>query len=159
MRRLIAVGLAAVVPLAAGCGQSQAPAKHKPSAKSFALPSSGWNGTGAALAGQTVGVLEGAAKSACVWLTAPPLPRRVPRRLRRESGRGAVLWPDKYRARFDPVELLDGSGHVVARAGDIIQFGGGITSVSPTRRCMFGERNAAVVQSHIFVTGQKSSQR
>lgn len=157
MRRWAAIGFAAAL-LVAGCGQSQAPAKPKPVAKSVALPTSGWNGSGPAQTAGFVGVLEGSASSECVWLSSPPLRRRASRKLGNQSGRGAVLWPKGYRARFHPVEVLNASGKVVAHGGDIIQFGGGIGSVSPTRRCMFGQRNASVVQSPISVTGRTPSQ-
>jgi hypothetical protein len=36
-----------------------------------------------------------------------------------------VLWPSGYRARDRPLEIIDGSGTVIAREGDLVLFGVG----------------------------------
>lgn len=38
----------------------------------------------------------------------------------------SILWPNGFSARFDPdLSLIGGSGQVVARAGDLLDLGGG----------------------------------
>ena len=54
----------------------------------------------------------------CVWLTD-----------RGESE--AVLWPPGYRARLDPLEILDPDGQIVAREGDMLVVSGGTVPVDP----------------------------
>ena len=36
-----------------------------------------------------------------------------------------MMWPRAFRARFDPLELLDDRGQVVARGGEFVTVGGG----------------------------------
>ena len=36
-----------------------------------------------------------------------------------------VAWPGTYRARLDPLELLDDNGRVVAKGGEFVSVGGG----------------------------------
>jgi hypothetical protein len=36
-----------------------------------------------------------------------------------------IMWPRGFRARFDPLELLDEHGKVVARGGEVLTVGGG----------------------------------
>jgi hypothetical protein len=36
-----------------------------------------------------------------------------------------TLWPEGLRVRFDPTELIDADGHVLARQGDTLHFAGG----------------------------------
>lgn len=38
----------------------------------------------------------------------------------------AIIWPHGYGARFDPLELIDAHGDVVAREGDTIIVAGGL---------------------------------
>lgn len=90
------------------------------------------------------GVLVGssAVGGGCLWLK--PL---------RHAGRRQepVVWPSGFHARFSPVELINANGQVIARAGDYLTFGGGLGPASESGRCMFGERNAFIVQSAITV--------
>jgi hypothetical protein len=37
----------------------------------------------------------------------------------------AVRWPGNFRARFDPLEILDHHGHVIARGGHSVTLTGG----------------------------------
>ena len=70
---------------------------------------------------------------ACAWLA--PL-RRTPHEA---PFTGAFVWPDGYRVRFHPTELINPKGRVVAREGDKITSAGGTlpsASDSPgARRC------------------------
>jgi hypothetical protein len=54
----------------------------------------------------------------CVWLTDRGEPQ-------------AVLWPPGYRARLDPLEILDPDGQIVAREGDMLVVSGGTVPVDP----------------------------
>jgi hypothetical protein len=36
-----------------------------------------------------------------------------------------IMWPREFRARFDPLELLDAEGRVLARGGDEVTVAGG----------------------------------
>jgi hypothetical protein len=76
----------------------------------------------------------------------PDAPRGAPRRLARNGGElvgaivdGAVctwlaqtngqlvlmMWPQRFRAWFEPLELLDAQGYVVARGGEFVSVVGG----------------------------------
>lgn len=147
------------VLLAAGCGQSH-PRANDPSNSSFPVPTSGWHG-GISQTALQEGILQGSPKDKCVWLVPALLPRSVLRaRHLRSGGRIGVLWPRGFRARFHPVELLNASGRVVARGGDRISTGGGITAAPYSGRCMFGDRHPWVVQSQVSVTrSNKKGQR
>jgi hypothetical protein len=63
------------------------------------------------------GVLVGfvADGRAWVWLAAP------------DGSLTPVAWPRGYRARLDPLELLDAEGRCVARGGDVVRTAGGYT--------------------------------
>ena len=57
--------------------------------------------------------------------------------------RAAFVWPYGYRVSFDPVELLDPDGQVVAREGDIVTVGGGFGTVRDKMACAsVGEEDA-----------------
>ncbi len=86
---------------------------------------------------QLSGVLEGSETgpdSYCLWIRSAK-GRRVP-----------VLWPAGYHARIDPLELLNVSGQVVARAGDLLVLGGGFRPIDPADPCSFGQAQAFHVQ-------------
>jgi hypothetical protein len=52
----------------------------------------------------------------------------------RDSGKIVpVVWPAGYRARLDPLELLDPVGRVVAVAGTVISVPGGLMPADPER--------------------------
>ena len=40
-------------------------------------------------------------------------------------------WPTGYRVRFNPTELLDPAGHVVATEGQVIKSAGGFNGQTP----------------------------
>jgi hypothetical protein len=91
------------------------------------------------------GVLAGSpiAGGGCLWL-GPPVGQANP-------GRVPVVWPSGFHARFSPVELINAGGQVIARAGDYLTFGGGLGLAPKSGHCMFGHRNAVIVQSTITV--------
>ena len=61
----------------------------------------------------------------CVWVRTRQ--RAVP-----------VAWPAGFRARLDPLELLNAEGQVVARVGDWISVAGAELPADPESRCMLG---------------------
>jgi hypothetical protein len=44
-----------------------------------------------------------------------------------------MMWPDGFAARFDPLEILDGHGQVVARGGEFVGVGGGFLKATDPR--------------------------
>ena len=44
-----------------------------------------------------------------------------------------MMWPSTFRARFDPLELLDDEGHVVARGGEFVTVTGGYLKLGDPR--------------------------
>jgi hypothetical protein len=160
MRWAVLTGLVAVLALA-GCGQLHHAAGHSPR-NDVGVPTSCWPGCsgGAAQAALIKGVLEGSAASKCVWLS-PSVPKRVARRMspatrrRVATTREPVLWPHGYRARFHPLKLFDASGKAVAKGGETIVTGGGLSTVNPSRHCMFGQHNVATVQSKVQVVASR----
>lgn len=56
-----------------------------------------------------------------------------------------MLWPPGYRARLDPLEILDPDGQIVAREGDLLVVGGGIVPVDPAPRTL-GQSAAFYIQ-------------
>jgi hypothetical protein len=36
-----------------------------------------------------------------------------------------VMWPGNFRARFDPLEVVDDEGEVIARGGEVVTVAGG----------------------------------
>lgn len=56
-----------------------------------------------------------------------------------------MLWPPGYRARLDPLEILDPDGQIVAREGDLLVVGGGIVPVDPAP-CTLGQSAAFYIQ-------------
>lgn len=69
----------------------------------------------------------------CVWLQV-------------EDVEFPILWPPGYVARFDPVELIDAHGVVVAREGDVLEMEGG-TVESDVPRCRLGQDQITVVHT------------
>jgi len=69
----------------------------------------------------------------CVWLTD-------------RGEREAVLWPPGYRARLDPLEILDPDGQIVAREGDMLIVSGGTVPVDPAPRNL-GQYEAFYIQA------------
>ena len=80
-------------------------------------------------AARTSGELVGALVSgaACTWLAHP-------------GGQLVLMmWPRGFRARFDPLELLDQRGEVVARGGETVTVGGGYLKRSDSRSLGYAE--------------------
>jgi hypothetical protein len=50
-----------------------------------------------------------------------------------DGGRTVTIWPGEYRARLEPLQLLDERGAVVARGGDEISVVGGFLPASDPR--------------------------
>lgn len=106
-----------------------------PDRQSFPLPSSGWAPASTSrLALVTSGTFHAAmtADGACAWL-----------------GDGATnyFWPEGYRVRFNPTELLDRDGQVVAKEYDQVSFAGGSGSVPRKSRCGGAGQESWLVQS------------
>ncbi len=94
-------------------------------AEGVTLPSSG--STDAGPEALATGVLRGdgaLGAQGCVWVEMPGSEERI-----------SVLWPKGYRARFDPLELLDGDGRVIARDGDLLELTGGAATQVGTGAC------------------------
>jgi hypothetical protein len=83
----------------------------------YQLPSDGWKpGDGSVLAG-IFGRFHATLTpyGACAWMATP--------------NQGTVyLWPEGYRVRFHPTELIGPNGKVVARQGQEVNAGGGFYS-------------------------------
>jgi hypothetical protein len=63
-------------------------------------------------------------------------------------------WPSGWRVRLNPTELLDSTGHVVARAGQVVRAGGGTRSTADeSSPC--GEAGSAIwdVEGDVSTTG------
>lgn len=102
--------------------------------RSYPLPSSGWTPGAPTRLARISGAFHAAltADGACAWLG---------------DGSADYLWPAGYRVRFHPTELLDRDGHVVARGGDLVDFGGGWSAASERSRCGRAGQETAFVQS------------
>jgi len=76
------------------------------------LPTDGWKPGQPSESALTGGSFHATmtAQGPCAWLGNTPRP---------------FLWPAGYAVRFHPTELIDAAGHVVARQGQKIYFGGG----------------------------------
>jgi len=51
-----------------------------------------------------------------------------------------------------PLELLDSHSVVVAKGGEQIKVGGGLSPVKPGGKCMLGQEDAFYVMSGVSVT-------
>ena len=110
----------------------------------LALPSSGWKpGDGGGLALFT-GPLHGqaTAEGACAWLG---------------DGSAGYLWPEGYRLRLDPLELLAADGRVVAREGDTVWVGGVNAPGQAGERCSPAGAGTIHVQSDVRVGAAPAS--
>jgi hypothetical protein len=58
-----------------------------------------------------------------------------------------IMWPGNFRARFDPLEVLDHHGDVVARGGDCVTAAGGFLQPGDPR---------ALGHEHVFSAWQVS---
>ena len=105
--------------------------------RSIDLPTSGWRPGEPALLARMVGVLDGGVGldgRYYVWV---------------ESGgvRTHVRWPVGFVARFDPLEVVDRDGNVMAREGDVIQVAGGAGTADPAIAEAVGASRVFVVHS------------
>jgi hypothetical protein len=94
-----------------------------------------------------LGMLEGGEAGPdrwCLWLRSAT-GHRVP-----------VIWPAGFRARLDPLEVLNPSGQAVARAGEHLVLGGGFRAVDPADPCSLGQDQAFYVQDEPTPTRAKS---
>ena len=117
-----------------GCAASNQEAGSR---KSVALPTSSWAPGQPGRLAQLEGVVEGGADTGCVWIRAA-------------SKKVRIVWPRGYAARFNPLEILDGSGRVVARGGDRVRLGGGFAPPKDSH-CTLGDGEAFWVQSEVKV--------
>jgi hypothetical protein len=86
------------------------------------LPSDGWKPGDAAELALTRGSFHAAMTPSgpCAWLGSNPRP---------------FMWPAGYGVRFNPTELVDGQGRVVASDGQTVTFGGGGRPAPPGTPC------------------------
>lgn len=111
VRRLAVVGLLFVGVLGAACGPPAPSASS--TAKAYPLPSDGWKTGDGSLLAAFFGPFDAGitASGACAWLGSHQEP---------------VLWPAGYRVRFNPTELIGPKGQVLAKAGEVLHFAGGV---------------------------------
>lgn len=57
-----------------------------------------------------------------------------------------LIWPWWYRARFDPLEVIDDNGQVVARGGEHVSLGGARAVKRPDPRCV-GHKHAFYIST------------
>jgi hypothetical protein len=105
-----------------------------------AVPTSSWRPGDPSRLALLIGTVEGGGTSDghfCVWV-------------RRESGEIVpVVWPAGFRARLDPLELLNAQGAIAAAAGDRINVCGGLMPVDPGRPCSLGLDNTFYVMDEM----------
>jgi hypothetical protein len=91
--------------------------------------------TYAARGARAKGTLTGGTRDGghyCVWLT--------------ERGTTfAVIWPHGYRARLNPLEILNPAGTVIAQEGDTLTVGGGLIDVDHSMPCSLGQSSAFAI--------------
>lgn len=111
VRRLAVAGLLLVGVLGAGCSSSAPSASS--TAKTYPLPSDGWKTGDGSLLAAFFGPFDAelTVAGACAWLGSHQKP---------------VLWPAEYRVRFNPTELVGPDGQVLAKAGEVLHFAGGV---------------------------------
>lgn len=63
-----------------------------------------------------------------------------------------IVWPAGFRARLDPLELLDGQGRVVARGGDYLRLGGAGRPANPREPFMLDQDHVFFVESKVAVS-------
>jgi hypothetical protein len=115
-RRLTPAACALVALLLAGCARAQADAVAVPTHG----PTGGYSDT-ASIEGRLAG--DQSAGGACLWLVEGNGERRL------------IIWPHGFRARLDPLQLLDEQGGVVATEGQYIRAGGGYLPPDPGGPC------------------------
>jgi len=114
-------------------------ASQRPARAVVAVPTSSWHAGMGRFLVPLDGVLEGGRTDRgeyCVWVRAGQ--RAVP-----------VVWPAGFRARLDPLELLNAEGEVAARAGDWISVAGAEMPADPESPCMLGQECAFHVQDEM----------
>ena len=106
------------------------------------LPTSDWHPGAPGRLARFIGALNGGRTSTGqhVWLELPG------------GDQAPVVWPHAWSVRFDPLELVDPNGTVVARTGDWVQFGGGLAPIEdPVPPWALGKRHAIFVMSEVSV--------
>lgn len=136
-------GLLSIAMLLLGCSASTG-ASHASTSTShndangrlYGLPTDGWQSGDAGLNALVSGTFHAELRNGlgCAWLG----PKRAP-----------FLWPESYRVRTNPVELVDANGVVVAQGGQHVQAGGGYVSVSKTTPCVSKGQIAWAVESSV----------
>ena len=98
-------------------------------------PGNGWRLGDPALTALSGGAFHATltAEGACAW---------------RGTGDVPYLWPEGYRVRFNPTELINPQGQVVAHEGDRLKVGGGEVPARPGERCTSVGKLTSYVQSN-----------
>jgi hypothetical protein len=106
----------------------------------YLLPSDGWRPGGNSFLALATGIVDARLTNsgACAWLESPGS---------NGQSRTSFLWPAGYGVRFNPTELTDGRGHVVARAGKLLSVGGGLAPMPAKNRCTTPGMQTWLVQS------------
>ena len=142
-KRTVWLVVIASVASIAGCSSaSTGPNSLEAARHLYPLPSSGWKPGDPGFLVGSIGMFRAAlSKSgACAWLQNPGS---------NQSGQVAYLWPAGYGVRFNPTELINGEGRVVAHAGERISVGGGFDPAPPRSWCSASGKAAFFVQSGI----------
>jgi hypothetical protein len=104
----------AVVFSAAACASGTT--RSADQTATYALPDDGWkSGYGVLLAGPSG------------EFRATLTPRGACASMRDQAVPFSFSWPTGFRVRFNPTQLLDPAGHVIANEGDVIKSAGGFT--------------------------------
>ena len=103
---------------------ARAPGEH-----SYRLLPTGWRPGEASLTALTAGAFHAilTPRGACAWLG---------------PQRRAFVWPVGYRVRFNPTELLDPHGKVIAREGQMLGTGGGLGTATHSGACVHAGQSA-----------------
>jgi hypothetical protein len=139
---VVAAAATLIVGCSGGSGQSAqrqaGTPTPSPADRSFPLPTDGWKPGEPAFLAKSGGVFH-------AWRTADGACARWGHQRR------TALWPAGYTVAFSPTRLIDPAGHVVAREGDWITVGGGLTKGPRTTRCMNGQPETFGVMSDVAV--------
>jgi len=108
------------------------------------LPTSDWHPGDASMTALAHGRVHGSKSTAgtCVWLESDT----------ERATKLPLVWPAGFYGRLDPLRIYDRGGRIVAREGQVVEFGGGLGAV-PGPACMFGRSEAFFVQSDVQVVG------
>jgi hypothetical protein len=103
--------------------------------RTYSLPSDGWKAGRPAMLALARGTFHAVLTTAgaCAWLG---------------SGGMTFVWPAGYHVRFNPTELIDAVGHVVAHQNDQVSFGGGVYPSRTSGRCALAGKPTFAAQSN-----------